>query len=70
MKTVTIEGKKYDVPNWVNWVAMDESELWYGYENKPIPSRFDQGRWDADGELFIIHAEGASAHWTKTLKEV
>lgn len=70
MKTVTIEGKEYEVPDKVKWVAMDESELWWGYENRPVPNKFEQGRWDADGELFRTYAEGASVHWTETLQEV
>lgn len=35
MKITTIDGKSYELPNWVNWLAQDESGVWYGYKIKP-----------------------------------
>ncbi len=35
MKTITFEGKQYEVEDWVKWVAMDESGYVFCYEKKP-----------------------------------
>ena len=35
MKTVTIEGKEYEVPDNAEYVAMDEDGRWHWYSYKP-----------------------------------
>lgn len=35
MKTIEFEGKKYEVEDWVNWVARDESDSVFIYDEKP-----------------------------------
>lgn len=40
-KTVTFEGKQYDVPVWVNWVARDKNGDVYGYEYPPTVAYYD-----------------------------
>lgn len=67
MKTITIEGKEYKVPNWVNWVAMDADGEWYGYKEKPVLG-FYAGVWgDRSIErYFICHTHG----WMNTLCSV
>lgn len=37
MKTATIDGKSYELPDWVNWIAQDASGVWYAYKLKPEP---------------------------------
>lgn len=35
MKTITYRGEKYEVEDWVNFVAMDGSGEIFAYENEP-----------------------------------
>lgn len=35
MKTIEFEGKKYEVEDWVNWVARDCDGEINGYEKEP-----------------------------------
>ena len=36
MKTITFEGKEYEVEDWVNYVATDSNGRIYGYQYEPI----------------------------------
>lgn len=49
MKTVIYRGSRYEVENWVNFIATDKDSQVIGYENKPVLHE-DQflpvgGRW-------------------------
>lgn len=35
MKKINFHGKEYEVEDWVNWVAIDEDGVIYGYEDEP-----------------------------------
>ena len=35
MKKITFEGKEYEVPDWVKWVARDKDGCINGYKSKP-----------------------------------
>ena len=67
MKTITIEDQEYEVPDWVNWVALDADGEWRGFEKKP---RKDEcfSRWTAMGgkHYFITRSVG----WENSLREV
>ena len=65
MKTITFEGKQYEVPYWVKWVARDMDCKIYGYSERPID--FDHVRWDYTGKVFLIKEP---LDWTKSLTEV
>lgn len=68
MKKVTIEGKEYEVPDWVNWVAMDSDGVWYGYDQKPKLA-IQLGKWlRASKEMHFIVSPNFG--WMETLKEV
>jgi len=68
MKTVTINGKEYEVPNWVNWIAMNEDGRWCGYELKPMILPKEGAWYDGTGKLvFFRHELG---HWMNTARRV
>jgi len=68
MKTVTIEGKEYEVPDWVNWVAMDAVGVWYGYDQKPDLS-MQSGKWLGTSEK-MFYIVNPNRNWMETLQEV
>lgn len=35
MKTITYRGERYEVEDWVNFVAMDSDGMIYGYDYEP-----------------------------------
>ncbi len=39
MKTITIEGEEYEVPDRAQWVAMDENGEWCWYADEPRSGR-------------------------------
>ena len=63
-KIVTFEGKQYEVPEWVNWVARDGNGDGYGYEEKPFLGcdQFD----NEYGRIFTLFAN----NWRDSLTKV
>lgn len=39
MKTITFEGKQYEVEDWVKWVAMDKYGSIWVFSDKPVYSK-------------------------------
>lgn len=70
MKTITFEGKEYEVPVWVKWVAKDAYGCVYGFESKPKQCLY-AGIWRASaqsGKRCIKIDEKDS--WDKTIIKV
>lgn len=51
MKKINFEGKTYEVPDWVKWVAREHDYALYGFEFEPVSN----GMWfDSIGEKICI----------------
>ena len=58
MKTINLE---IQVPDWVEWIACDESGFWSGFSAKPEPQ--EDGWWKLDkGTERTLNSGGSSHH--------
>lgn len=62
MKTITFEGKQYEVEDWVKWACRDLDGSIWGYENRPRPLTND---WYVEGRKTIL-----TNGWQDSLTEV
>jgi hypothetical protein len=67
MKTIVFEGKKYEVKNWVNFVARDIDGTITGFELKP--NFYDVG-WEEDSGRSMDIFRPAFYDATESLIEV
>ncbi len=68
MKTITFEGKQYEVEDWVNYIARDHDGEIYGYEAEPII--LDRTWWDNVGDTKFKLIDLFSAKWQDSLTKV
>lgn len=62
MKTITFEGGKYEVEDWVSYVAIDWNGEIYGYESKP---NLHQGSYyTVNGKVEFIAYESPSFNFS------
>lgn len=72
MKTITFEGKEYEVENWIKWIAMDCDGMIWGYTNKPRTNLKSGGlgQWDGrTGKCMKIKGSD-NPNWQRSLKEL
>jgi hypothetical protein len=68
MKTITFEGKEYQVEDWVRYVARDSDSYIYGYEHRP---ELHNQSWEDDVNRNVFHIGwGDNILWYESLKEV
>ncbi len=73
MKTIIYKEEEYKVQYWVRYVATDEDGWIWGYEGKPIKTkyRFQKGIWNDDVESIRIRRTGTKIQdWKYSLEEV
>jgi hypothetical protein len=72
MKTITFEGKEYELPVWVKWVAKDAHGCVYAFDLKPKPCFYEHVWRESTpypfGKRGIKIDEKAS--WNKAIIEV
>lgn len=62
------ETLPFNIPGWVNWIAQDESGVWWGYSVDPL--RNDHGWYENEvGECFRLGMT-EPANWTHSLSRV
>lgn len=66
MKTVTIEGQEYEVPDEAQWIAQDADGRWIWYFNKPVLD-INCGIWDTDDLFGVIPLWN---DWQGTLQKI
>lgn len=72
-KIVNYFGTQVIVPAWVNWLAVDECEDLYAYENKPyIDECDDYDKWyeDTGKSIFIGKFPFEEGCWVNSLVNV
>ena len=78
MKTITFEGREYEAPDWVRWVARDMDGSIYGYSAEPEPCddngyqahKCEPNTWTVDdfARLICIY-EPPDNGWERSLVE-
>lgn len=66
MKTVIYKGIKFDVSNWVNFIATDKDGQIIGYENKPIS---DCDQWIVNSGMWEVITTFTTG-WENSLEEI
>jgi hypothetical protein len=61
--------KQEKIPDWVRWLAQDESGIWWGFEAEP-----NQGHnfWYENevGRCVRLQAEQVNSNWRSSLKRI
>lgn len=58
---------KFTLPDWAQWLAMDDDGRWHAFDAKPLPG---VGMWYAYGKKFWVCSEPVSKKgtgWRKSL---
>ena len=63
---MTMKPSWDDTPEWANWLAMDSSNSWYWYEEKPIK---DREYWFNKHGSKTERAEDDDIEWDKSLEK-
>ncbi|MDH5327328.1 MAG: hypothetical protein OEZ68_11670 [Gammaproteobacteria bacterium] len=55
------------VPDWVNWIAQDQSGAWWGYSVEPL--RHDTGWYENEVGRYIALGKTPVADWQNSLRK-
>jgi hypothetical protein len=58
----------FDVPGWINWIAQDESGVWWGYTVEPL--RNDRGWYENEVGDYIRLGVTVPNNWVDSLRRV
>ena len=58
----------FDIPDWVNWIAQDESGAWWGYSVEPL--RNDRGWYENEVGEYLQLGDSEPVNWTDSLRRV
>ena len=61
-------GKKFDLPEWVNWIAQDRDGTWWGYSVEPL--RNDNGWYENEVGRYIKLASENAEDWEGSLRRI
>jgi len=61
----TIQGS---IPGWVNWIAQDESGVWWGYSVEPL--RNDRGWYENEVGNYIRLGKTDAENWPGSLQKI
>lgn len=60
---------KYNIPEWVKWIAQDADGAWWGYECEPL--QYDSGWYENEvGRIIQITSTSANPNWQSTARKV
>ena len=61
--------QKFTYPDWVCWLAQEESGAWWGYEQEPL--QHDSGWYENEiGRYIKVADEPGNPDWRKTLRKI
>ena len=62
-----VQEKKlpFDIPGWINWIAQDESGVWWGYSVEPL--RNERGWYENEVGKYLRLGETEATNWTESL---
>ena len=64
-----MQVSKFDLPDWVRWVAQDADGVWWGYECEPL--LHDHGWYENEvGRNYRIVALKLNPDWQTTLRKI
>jgi hypothetical protein len=67
MKTIQIEVQLSD---WANYVAQDEDDAWWEFEEKPFLGEMESVWWNEDGRKQHIAYGPPNENWRDSLRKV
>lgn len=67
MKTIKFRGDLYNVPEWVNFMAVDRDRTVYAYEKKPFAGT--AGSWETEGQ-YMKAVPMDLGNWRHTMRPV
>ena len=73
MKTITIEGKEYEVPDEAQWVAMDQDGSWSWYSEEPVDGGGHCGFWSIPSPQFDVKYDvitPSNEAWRETKRRI
>ena len=56
------------IPDWVNWIAQDESGVWWGYSVEPL--RNDRGWYENEVGVYIRLGKTDAENWPDSLQKI
>ena len=59
------ETLPFNIPDWVNWIAQDESGVWWGYSVEPL--RSDHGWYENEVGEYLRLGVTEPVNWTHSL---
>ena len=59
------EALYFNIPDWVNWIAQDESGVWWGYSVEPL--RSDHGWYENEVGEYLRLGVTEPVNWTHSL---
>jgi hypothetical protein len=62
------EALPFIIPEWVYWIAQDESGVWWGYSVEPL--RNDHGWYENELGKYLPLGETETTNWTESLSRV
>jgi len=62
------ETLPFIIPEWVNWIAQDESGVWWGYSVEPL--RNDHGWYENELGKYLRLGETDATYWNESLCRV
>jgi len=64
-----IDVSKFDLPEWVTWIAQDADGGWWGYEVEPL--QHDNGWYENEvGRNIRIGSSDIETTWQETLTRI
>ena len=58
----------FNTPDWVNWIAQDESGVWWGYSVEPL--RHEHGWYENEVGEYLRLAMTEPVNWTNSLQKI
>jgi len=64
-----MDVSRFNLPDWVRWIAQDEDGAWWAYECEPL--QHDKGWYENEvGRQLKLLSMDANPEWEATLKKV
>jgi len=59
---------KFEIPDWVRWVAQDSSGVWWGYSVEPL--RNENGWYENEVGNYVRLGMNEADDWQQSLKKI
>lgn len=60
---------RFNLPDWVNWIAQDASGAWWGYQAEPLQNH--HGWYENEiGQIIELGREQPNTRWQSSLQKI